>query len=116
MYNEQRKADGVLAIYNAQSGGIEKLIMTFGNDPKALNQYLMIDRGIIENIAKANANAVKDMKPKIVQWNTSNSDKNAITDIFKTLPVIIDTISDQTGMKPPSWLVDMNNKTDINKE
>lgn len=115
LYSEQKRADGILSVYEAQSSGVEKLIVVFGNDKNALYQYMMIDKDVYEKLAHANAIAIKDLKPKIVQWNTTSSDKNvnAIADVFKMMPVVIDTINDQTGIKPPNWMVNMDN---VNKE
>lgn len=114
LYAKQREADGILAVYNAQSDGIQNLISSFDNDKNALVQYLMIDKGMYEKLANANANAIRGLNPKIVQWNTTSngSGENAITDILKMLPPILTTINDQTGIKPPDWLANMGGKSD----
>lgn len=123
LYAEQRKADGILAVYNAQSSGIQNLIESFGNDTSALVQYLMIDKGLYEKLAKANADAINGLKPKIVQWNTTSNQSgqkgtDAIADILKMLPPILTTIHDQTGVKPAEWLVNMtkNKENKLNNE
>lgn len=118
LYAEQRKAEGILAVYNAQSTGIQNLIGSFGNDISGLIQYLMIDKGLYVNLARANADAIKGLNPKIVQWNTTSSPAgqkgtDAIADVLKMLPPLVTTIHDQTGIKPADWLLNM---TKINKE
>ncbi len=108
LYSEQKKSEGILTSLNAQSLGIQNLINSFNGDTAALSQYLMINTGLYEKLAQANAIAIKDLKPKIVQWNTNGENGgNAITDILKMLPPILTTIHDQTGIKPGNWLVKM---------
>ena len=108
LYAEQKKAEGILASLNAQSLGIQNLVASFNGDTSALSQYLMINTGLYEKLAQANALAIKDLKPKIVQWNTNGENGgNAIADILKMLPPILTTIHDQTGIKPGNWLVNM---------
>jgi flotillin len=124
LYAEQRKADGILAVYNAQSSGIQNLISSFDNDKSALVQYLMIDKGLYEKLAACNANAIQGLKPKIVQWNTTSNPSgqkgtDAIAEILKMLPPMLTTIHDQTGIKPANWLMNMDNiedkETKVNK-
>jgi len=124
LYAEQRKADGILAVYNAQSSGIQNLIASFDNDKSALVQYLMIDKGLYEKLAACNANAIQGLKPKIVQWNTTSNPSgqkgtDAIAEILKMLPPMLTTIHDQTGIKPANWLMNMDNiedkETKVNK-
>ncbi|KAI8892386.1 hypothetical protein BC833DRAFT_370404 [Globomyces pollinis-pini] len=68
----------------------------------------MLDRGIFQDLAKANAEAVKGMEPKISVWNTgadSNADAGKpIRDIFQTLPPLMSIINEQTGIQPPNWI------------
>jgi flotillin len=113
LYAEQRKAEGILAVYNAQSSGIQNLIASFDNDKSALVQYLMIDKGLYEKLANCNANAIKGLQPKIVQWNTTSNPAgqkgtDAIADIMKMLPPMLTTIHDQTGIKPADWIMNMS--------
>ena len=111
LYTREKEATGILAVYNAQSQGINKLIGTFNNNPNALLQYLMLDKGIYQQLAQTNAEAIKGLAPKIVTWVTTSDNKNgsdpskAIADIFKMLPPLLTTINDQTGIKPADWLM-----------
>jgi flotillin len=76
-------------------------------------QYLMITNGTYERLADANAHAIKGLAPKINVWNTgaqgdSATDPTApIRNLFQSLPPLLSTIHDQTGMQPPSWLAQM---------
>lgn len=119
LFAKQKEADGILAIYNAQSTGIQKLIDSFDGNKESFIQYSMLDKGIYEKLAQANAAAIKGLNPKISIWggmdssNGSNGSTNygkPITDILKMVPPLVSTIHEQTGMniKPPSWIVDMS--------
>jgi flotillin len=69
LYEKQKEAEGLLAIYNAQVQGIKNLMNAFGGDHYAALQYIMIDR---EQLAKENANAIQGLNPNITVWNTGN--------------------------------------------
>lgn len=77
-------------------------------------QYMMLQNNTYEKLAKANATAIHGLQPKITVWNTgegsSTSDSGApIRNLFQSLPPLLSTINDQTGIAPPSWLAQMPN-------
>ena len=56
--------------------------------------------------------AIQGLQPKINVWNTGNQDGSVdstapIRNLFQSLPPLLSTIQDQTGMQPPSWLAQM---------
>ena len=110
LYSKQKEADGIAAIYNAQSKGVMDLISSFKEDSAALMQYMMLDRGTFEALAKTNATAIQNLKPSINIWQTT-SDPNTesytkpIADIMKMIPPLVTTINDQTGIKFAEGLV-----------
>jgi flotillin len=109
---QKRKAEGLSAMASAYSD----LSHAFGG-PAGLIQYLMIERGVYQDLATANANAVKGMAPKMTIWNTGNeagSDGsgnganglggiNSIRNIYQSLPPLMTTINEQTGVVLPEW-------------
>lgn len=112
LFTKEKQATGILALYKAQSEGVEKLITSFNNNPDLLMQYLMIDKGTYQELARVNSEAIKGLEPKITIWNTSsdaNSDNytKPISDILKMLPPLFTTINDQVGIKPANWMVNM---------
>uniref|UniRef100_A0A6B2L568 Band 7 domain-containing protein n=1 Tax=Arcella intermedia TaxID=1963864 RepID=A0A6B2L568_9EUKA len=111
LYAKQKEAEGILAVYNAQSSGVENLIGSFGGNPASLIQYLMIDKGLYERLAKTNAAAIQGLNPKITIWSTgqdaSEGYAKPIADVLKMVPPLVSTIHDQTGIKPPSFLLDL---------
>ncbi|MCJ7445913.1 MAG: SPFH domain-containing protein, partial [Methanotrichaceae archaeon] len=113
LFAKRQEAEGILAIFNAQSSGIEKLIDSFGGNREALIQYLMLDKGLYEKLAHANADAIQGLQPKITLWQTtsdSSGESNVakqFSDIFKMLPPLLTTINDQTGVKPADWLINL---------
>lgn len=114
-YAKQRDADGLVAMANAQGTYVKTLLDAFNNDYPSLRDYLMIDNGIYQDIAKTNAIAIKDLQPKISVWNHGGADQgmngggngNTMKDIaglYKMLPPVLDTVYEQTGMQPPAWI------------
>lgn len=105
---QQREAEGLSAMAKAYGDLADVL-----GGPQGLMQYLMLTNGIYERLADANANAIKGLQPKINVWNTgaqgdSAADPTApIRNLFQSLPPLLSTIHDQTGMSPPSWLAQM---------
>ncbi|KAI5807556.1 hypothetical protein DFH27DRAFT_325377 [Peziza echinospora] len=81
--------------------------------PDGLLRFLMIERGIYTQLAKSNAEAIRGLNPKINVWNTGSGGEGAadpmapLRNIFQTLPPLLTTIQDQTGVTPPPWLAGM---------
>lgn len=82
--------------------------------PQGLLQYMMLQNGTYEKLANANAAAINGLQPKITVWNTgdgagsSNDGTGAIRNIMQSLPPLLSTINEQTGISPPSWLAQMS--------
>jgi flotillin len=116
LYEKQKDADAVRLTYDAQAGGIQQVHAAFKGDNGALLTYLMLEKGLYQDLAKANAEAIKGLEPKITVWNTGGSDGvdggKAIRDIFQSLPPLLSTINEQTGISPPSWLANMSGTTE----
>lgn len=80
---------------------------------RRLMQYLMLQTNTYEKLAHANATAINGLQPKITVWNTgegasSSSDSTApIRNLLQSLPPLLSTINEQTGIAPPSWLAKM---------
>jgi len=84
--------------------------------PQGLMQYMMLQNNTYERLANANAKAINGLAPKINVWHTGNQsgeggaapDPTApIRNLFQSLPPLLSTINDQTGITPPQWLVGM---------
>ena len=71
----------------------------------------MLQNNTYEKLAKANAAAVNGLQPKITVWNTgegSSADSTApIRNLLQSLPPLLSTINEQTGIAPPNWLAQM---------
>ncbi len=124
LYAKQKEAEGIRAVLEAQSSGVDKLIASFGGNRDGLIQYLMVDKGLYEKLAEKNAEAIRGLQPKIVSWVTSHDSSDSssvakpIADIFKMLPPLLTTINDQTGIKPADWLMQLpkNDSTQSNNK
>lgn len=114
-YSKQRDAEGLVAMANAQGTYLRTLLDAVNNDYSAMRDFLMINNGVYQDIAKTNAVAIRDLQPKISVWNHGGADQgmngggngNAMKDIaglYKMLPPVLDTVYEQTGMQPPAWI------------
>ncbi|EOA22408.1 hypothetical protein CARUB_v10003046mg [Capsella rubella] len=118
-YSKQREAEGLVALASAQGTYLRTLLDAVQNDYSCLRDFLMINNGTYQEIAKTNAMAVRDLQPKISVWNHggeqgiggAGGSGNAMKDIaglYKMLPPVLDTVYDQTGMQPPAWMGTLN--------
>ena len=106
-YARKKEAEGITEMAKAY----EKMASVLGG-PQGLLQYMMLEKNTYEKLAQANAKAINGLQPKITVWNTGEnaggSDPTApIRNILQTLPPLLSTIDDQTGLKPPNWLAQM---------
>ena len=100
-----KEAEGISAMAEAYG----RMSTAFGG-PAGLLQYMMIEKGTYVELAKANAEAVRGMAPKISVWNTgsgnggaSNDPAEAMRNVYQMLPPLMTTINEQTGITLPEW-------------
>ena len=106
IYSKLKEAEGIEAIYNAQAKGLSQVLNSFGGDKQALISYTMMDKGIYENIAKSNADAIRGLEPKITVWtNDASNSLDAIQNLSKAVIPMLSTIEGQTGYKLPEWMI-----------
>lgn len=109
MVAKLKEAEGVAAMADAYG----KLAGAFGG-PSGLLQYMMIEKGTYVSLAKANAEAVRGMQPKISVWNTGaqeggaggaggQSSTDTLRNVYQMLPPLMTTINEQTGITLPEW-------------
>jgi len=114
LYAKMKEAEGIQAVYEAQAEGLKRIVATFQGDNRALLNYLMIEKEMYPKLADASARAIQGLNPKITIWNTGNDAEgganpfNSISNIAKSIPPIIQTIEQQTGLALPDWLVKQN--------
>ncbi|KAI9143850.1 hypothetical protein BKA69DRAFT_52193 [Paraphysoderma sedebokerense] len=107
-YEIEKQAEGLKKLYLAQAGGIKAIVDAFGNPALAL-QFLMMEKGILQQLAQENAKAIQGLQPRITVWTTggdagATDPGKSVRDIFQTLPPLLGTIKDQTGSKPSKSL------------
>ena len=106
---QQKKAAGLSAMAAAYS----ELAQAFGG-PAGLMQYMMIEKGVYTDLAKANADAVRGLNPKMTIWNTGAQaggehaeggmgGMESIRNMYQMLPPLMTTINEQTGITLPEW-------------
>jgi flotillin len=107
-YTQKQKAAGMIELANAY-GAMANVL----GGPQGLMQYMMLENGTYEKLAHANATAIRGLEPKINVWTTGSNGDAAmdsmapIRNLMQCLPPMFQTIQDQTGMTPPTWLAQM---------
>ncbi|KAF2770449.1 hypothetical protein EJ03DRAFT_388873 [Teratosphaeria nubilosa] len=101
----KKEADGL----KGMAAAYRELSNVLGG-PQGLMQYLMLQNSIYTELSNANAKAINGLQPKINVWNTGaqigSVDATApIRNLIQTLPPMLSTIQEQTGMTAPSWLM-----------
>ncbi|KAF5773438.1 putative Band 7 domain, Flotillin family, Band 7/SPFH domain superfamily [Helianthus annuus] len=114
LYAKQKEAEGLVALAQAQGTYIRTLLGALGGNYGALRDYLMINGGMYQEIAKINAEAVKGLKPKISIWTGASGvgeegdghsgAMKEVAGVYKMLPPLFNTVHEQTGMLPPTWM------------
>jgi flotillin len=109
LYAKKAEAEGVEALYRAQAEGLNKLVASFGGNSQALISYTMLEKGIYEKLAGANAEAIKGLNPKITVWtHDPNQAFNTVQNLSKSVIPMLDTIQEQTNFKLPDFLLQQN--------
>ena len=107
-FAKQKEAEGMTAMAEAYGHMADVL-----GGPSGLMQFLMLQNNTYEKLANANAKAINGLAPKITVWNTGNQEEGVgdstapIRNLFQSLPPLLSTINEQTGIAPPSWLAQM---------
>ncbi|KAK8554335.1 hypothetical protein V6N13_073224 [Hibiscus sabdariffa] len=110
LYAKQKEAEGLMALAQAQGVYLRTLLDALGGNYAALRDYLMINGGMFQEIAKINAEAVRGLQPRISIWTNGAegpTDGNAMKEVagvYRMLPPLFKTVHEQTGMLPPSWM------------
>lgn len=110
LYDKEKEAQGIEEIFKAQSEGLSELLASFSSDEKSALDFLMMERQTFQQLAAHNANAIQGLSPEFSFWETDqDADAVGLIGLAKSLPPILSTIKDQTGIQPPSWLANMPN-------
>ncbi|TXG49601.1 hypothetical protein EZV62_025476 [Acer yangbiense] len=118
LYAKQKEAEGLVALAKAQGEYIRTLLDALGGNYAALRDYLMINGGMFQDIAKINAEAVQGLQPKISIWTNDNGGSGTmdgaagsgssalkeVAGVYGMLPPLFQTVNEQTGMLPPPFL------------
>jgi flotillin len=95
----------------AQGVYVSTLLNALGNNYTAVRDYLMINGGMFQEIAKINAEAIRGLEPKISIWTNGGGDNGEgamgmkeVAGVYKMLPPLFKTVHEQTEMLPPAWM------------
>ncbi|XP_077231175.1 flotillin-like protein 4 [Tasmannia lanceolata] len=117
LYAKQKEAEGVVALAQAQGVYVSTLLKALDGNYANLRDYMMINGGLFQEIAKINAGAIQGLQPKISVWTNGNGGEVAsggmkeVAGVYKMLPPLFKTLHEQTGMLPPTWMGTLENSS-----
>ncbi|KAF6147636.1 hypothetical protein GIB67_031627 [Kingdonia uniflora] len=123
LYTKKREAEGLMALAEAQGVYVRTLLDAVGGNYAALRDYMMINGGMFQELAKINAGAVQGLQPKISIWSnggmgdfaggsgSGNTAMSEVAGVYKMLPPLFKTVNEQTGMLPPTWMGTLTDST-----
>ena len=114
-YAKKKEAEGLQALGQAQGAYLQTLLEASGHDYPATRDYMMINSGMFPEIARINAEGVRGIQPKISIWTNGgeaadgsagggNAAMKEVAGVYKMLPQLLNTVQEQTGMQPSSWM------------
>jgi flotillin len=121
LYSKQKEAEGLIALGKAQNEYLSSLLEALGGNYFALRDYLMINKGMYEEIARINADGIKGLQPKISVWNTNTNTNgeggeggamNEVSDFYRKVPPLMTIVQEQTGMQPLQWMAGFSKNFD----
>ncbi|KAI3934442.1 hypothetical protein MKW98_002949 [Papaver atlanticum] len=123
LYAKKKEAEGMVAAAEAQGVYVQTLLQEFNGNYAALRDYMMINGGMFQEVAKINASAVQGLQAKISIWTNGDGSSTGngnctegFAEVYKTLPRLFQTVEEQTGMTPPSWLAGRSLNTQKSEE
>ncbi|THG15403.1 hypothetical protein TEA_017443 [Camellia sinensis var. sinensis] len=114
LYSKKKEAEGIAAMAEAQGFYLRNLLKEANGNYAAVRDYMMINSGMFQEIAKINAQGVQGLQPKISVWSGANNGGGEgsagggamkdVAGVYSMLPPLFQTVHEQTGMLPPAWL------------
>lgn len=116
LYSKKKEAEGIVALAQAQGFYLSTLLKALDGNYASLRDYMMINSGTFQEMARINAQAVQGMQPKISIWSSgsggatleggsgSGGSMRDVAEVYSMLPPLLKTVHEQTGMLPPTWL------------
>ncbi|KAG0457275.1 hypothetical protein HPP92_022432 [Vanilla planifolia] len=107
LYAKKKEAEGLVALGQAQGTYLSSLLRALGGDYSSLRDFLLINGGVYQEMARINADGIKGMQPKISFWGNGGAEGVAareLAGVYRMLPPLMATVHEQTGMLPPAWM------------
>lgn len=95
-YQVNKKADGILALKQAEAKGLQDLIDSAGN-VDGLVKYMMLNNNVLQELADKNAKAIQGLNPTITIWNTDSNKHSQFSDTVQNLVKNYDAVKQTTG-------------------
>ncbi|KAB2612703.1 flotillin-like protein 4 [Pyrus ussuriensis x Pyrus communis] len=122
-YAKKKEAEGLMVLGQAQGAYLRHLLDAVGGNYAAMRDFMMINSGMFQEIAKINAEAMRGLQPKISIWTNgggeggdggANGAMKEVAGVYKMLPPLFKTVHEQTGMSPPAWMGTLENSHSSN--
>lgn len=103
LYAKQQEAEGIRANLEAHATGIERMLASA--EPDLVKFYLADKSGLLVNLARAQGEAYRDMKPDITVWQTGATDTSVsgvLGDIARSVVPVAEAMS-KKGLTVPFY-------------
>jgi flotillin len=120
LYSDTKAAEAVQLMLEAQAKGFQAYMTACRDNPDlgqfylGLKQGLYDSNGLMAHISSETAKAVNHVAKDVHIWNTNNGSNpdgstsspvsNVIQDLIKSMPNLLEVITNQTNIKPPVWM------------
>ena len=115
-HRSMKEADAAFYAKKKEAEGISEMAKAYGEmanvlgGPSGLLQYMMLQNGTYEKLAETNAKAINGLQPKISVWSNGKDEADStapLRNLYQNLPPLLQTVQEQTGITPPSWLANL---------
>jgi len=112
LYEKQREAEGIKVLADSRKRALASYTEVL-KEPNTLLNYIMMERGLFQQMAEINSDAIQGLNPQITVWNTGGSSDGKggqtnmdpygpIRNVFSAMPPLYTMVQEQTGVSAPA--------------
>jgi flotillin len=111
LYEKQKEAEGIKVLADSRKKALAQYTEVL-KEPNTLLNYIMMERGLFQQMAEINSDAIQGLNPQITVWNTGGSGDGKggqttdpyapIRNVFSAMPPLYTMVQEQTGVSAPA--------------